>query len=259
MNTKPTHQAIETISISSLLPWEKNARTHSKKQVKQIAESIKQFGFTNPVLIDGNYTILAGHGRVEAAKLLGWHEVPCLRIEHMTAQQKRAYVLADNKLALNVGWDEDLLAEELQALLSTEDLSFDIGITGFSIAEVDKIIEGVIPEEDANPADDNLPDIAENQTRCAVGDVWQLGQHRLICGNALDPEVIALLMQGEQAQMVFTDPPYNVPIDGHVGGAGKIKHPEFAMASGEMSSTQFIDFLRTSFENRHKGKTGGLI
>ncbi|GHF60616.1 ParB/Srx family N-terminal domain-containing protein [Seohaeicola zhoushanensis] len=147
------HQNIERIAISDLAPWARNARTHSRKQVRQIADSITRFGFTNPVLIDERRTILAGHGRVEAAKLLGFVEVPCLRIEHMSEDEKRAYVLADNKLALNAGWDEDLLAAELGALMSS-DLDFDIGLTGFSIPEIDGIMAAVSPEEPGDPEDD---------------------------------------------------------------------------------------------------------
>ena len=151
-----THN-IEHRAISSLKPWATNARTHSKKQVRQIAKSIEEFGFTNPVLIDEAGTILAGHGRVEAAKTLGQGEVPCLRLDHMSEGQKRAYVLADNKLALNAGWDEDLLAAELGILISS-DLNFDIGITGFSIPEIDSLLESVEPEEPFDPADDSVPD-----------------------------------------------------------------------------------------------------
>jgi hypothetical protein len=149
---------------------------------------IREFGFTNPILIDRDNTILAGHGRVEAAKLIGMEKVPCIRLEGMTPEQKRAYVLADNKLALNAGWDEELLAEELQALLNM-DLDFDLEITGFSIAEIDSLVEGAAPEEPGDPADDVLPDLDEKAARCRPGDIWQLGPHRLICGDALDPDV----------------------------------------------------------------------
>ncbi len=243
--TSPT---IEMKRADDLTPWARNARTHSKKQIKQLANSIETFGFTNPILIDKNNSILAGHGRVEAAKQLGLSEVPCIKIEHMTEAQKRAYVLADNKLALNAGWDEDLLAEELSELLSL-DLDFDIDITGFSIAEVDNLIDGAVPEEDGDPADDILPDDENVPARCVEGDIWQLGPHRLICGNSLDPEVVTKLMDRHKARMIFTDPPYNVPIDGHVGGSGKIKHREFAMASGEMSKQAFIEFLTKACRN----------
>ena len=252
------HPSIKMIAISALQPWARNARTHSKKQIREIAESIETFGFTNPVLIDENRTILAGHGRVAAARLVGLAEVPCLRFDHMSAAEKRAYVLADNKLALNAGWDEDLLAEELGALLN-DDLDFDIGVTGFSIAEIDLLVEGPSPEEDGDPADDLLPDPEDVTTRCRPGDIWQLGPHRLLCGDALDPETVSLLMSGERARMVFTDPPYNVPIDGHVGGSGKIKHREFAMACGEMSATEFSAFLQAAFDNLTRHSHDGSI
>ncbi len=251
-----TELQIEYLSIGSLVPYAKNARTHSKKQIKQIADSITAFGFTNPVLVDRENTILAGHGRVAAAKLLQLTEIPCVRLEHMTMAQKRAYVLADNKLALNAGWDEELLAEELEAILG-EDAGFDISITGFSLAEVDSLIEGKAVEEDGDPADDLLPEVAPSC--CRLGDIWQLGSHRLICGDALDPAATNLLMDGKLARMVFTDPPYNVPIDGHVSGLGKIKHREFAQASGEMSKDQFVTFLRTAFQNLCRHTVDGSI
>src|ERR1700730_4883984 len=155
-------------------------------------------------------------------------------VDHMSAAEKRAYVLADNKLAQNAGWDEELLALELNELMAA-DLDFDVGITGFSIAEVDQLIEGLGPSEPGDPADDLLPEPDAVPPRCQAGDIWRLGPHRLICGDALDPAVIADLMEGEKAEMVFTDPPYNVAIDGHVSGMGKVRHREFAMASGEMT------------------------
>ena len=146
-------------SPATLTPWPRNARTHSKKQIRQIVASIRQFGFTVPVLIDEAGTILAGHGRVAAATVLGLTTVPCLQLTHLSEAQKRAYVLADNKLALNAGWDEDLLATELGALVAT-DFDLDIGVTGFSIPEVDALLATVAPEESGNPADDALPDAA---------------------------------------------------------------------------------------------------
>jgi hypothetical protein len=248
---------IEHHKPTDLKPWANNARTHSKKQLGQIAESIEQFGFTNPILIDGDYTILAGHGRVEAAKQLGIETVPCLRQDHMTDEQKRAYVLADNKLALNAGWDEDLLAAELGAL-HVLDLDFSAGITGFSIAEIDNLIDGVAIEEPGDPADEQLPE-SDIPQRCRPGDIWQLGQHRLTCGDSLDPHAVNQLMDGDKATMVFTDPPYNVPIDGHVGNSGKIKHREFAMASGEMSKEEFTDFLQKAFTNLAEHSVDGSI
>jgi hypothetical protein len=241
-----TRLEIERLPISSLRPWASNARTHSKKQIRQIAESIRRFGFTNPVLIDGDDTILAGHGRVAAARLLQIEEVPCVRIGTMTPAEKRAYVIADNKLALNAGWDEELLAKELQFLMQVDE-EFDISLTGFAIAEIDSLVEGLAPEEPGDPGDDILPPDA-GLARCRSGDIWQLGPHRLICGNALEAQAIASLMDGERARMVFTDPPYNVPIQGHVGGSGAIRHREFGMASGEMTKAEFTSFLRTAFE-----------
>ena len=248
---------IENTFISRLTPWSTNARTHSKKQIRQIAQSIESFGFTNPVLIDDELNILAGHGRVSAAKSLGMDTVPCVRLSHMSAAQKKAYVLADNKLALNAGWDEELLAGELEALLEM-DLDFDIDITGFSISEIDTLIEGKANEEDGDPEDDILP-AHVSPARCSLGDVWQLGAHRLVCGDALDPYYSRLLMNAEAARMVFTDPPYNVPIDGHVCGSGSIKHREFAMASGEMSRSQFTSFLARAFEQLVAHSVDGSI
>ena len=250
-------RTIELIPPEKLRPWTNNARTHSKKQLKQIAASIQTFGFTNPVLIDQTNTILAGHGRVEAAKMLGMDTVSCIRIEHMTEAEKRAYVIADNKLALNAGWDEELLAVELQGLLATEDLGFDIGVIGFDLGEIDNLVEGLTPQEPGDPEDDVLP--LEAPRRVNVGDVWQLGVHRLACGDALDAGVVALVMEGGRARMVFSDPPYNVKIDGNVGGLGKIKHREFAMAAGEMSAAEFTAFLTKAFRNMAEVSLDGAI
>ncbi len=247
---------LEYLPVGSLRPWPKNARTHSRKQIRQMADSIRRFGFTNPVLVDRDNMILAGHGRVAAAGLLEMNDVPCIRIETMTAAEKRAYVIADNKLALNAGWDEEILSEELGALRAT-DLDFDVSLTGFSIAEIDNLIDGLAPEEAGDPADDLLP--AESPARCQPGDIWQLGPHRLICGDARDAGTTAALMGQEQAQMVFTDPPYNVRIDGNVGGLGSIRHREFAMASGEMSRNEFTTFLKASFVNLAHHSSDGSI
>lgn len=227
---------------------------HAK--ITQIADSIEAFGFTNPVLIDEKRVILAGHGRVAAARLLGLPDVPCLRLDHMSEAEKRAYVLADNKLALNAGWDEDLLAAELGALL-TADLDFDIGVTGFSIPEIDSLLEMVEPEEPDDPDDEAGAELAPR--RVNPGDIWHLGPHRLVCGDALDSGVIGALMEGEAARMVFSDPPYNVPIDGHVGNSGKTQHREFAMAAGEMSRTEFTSFLECAFRNLADHSLDGSI
>lgn len=251
---------VDTITkerIAVLSPWAGNARTHSLKQIRQIAESIGSFGFTNPVLIDEGRTILAGHGRVEAAKLLGMTEVPCLRLDHMSPMQKRAYVLADNKLAENAGWDREILAIELDALV-TADLDFDIGVIGFDTDEIDLIIEGAAPSEANAPEDEELPGLDAHRIT-QPGDLWQLGDHRLICGDARQSAVLETLMRNETAQMVFCDPPYNVPINGHVCGNGAIHHPEFSMASGEMTRQQFIDFLADAFRQLVTWSVDGSI
>jgi len=228
---------VEVYPPQKLVPFKRNARTHSKRQVAQIAKSITAFGFNNPVLIDDDLNIIAGHGRVLAAIALGLKEVPCLRLSHLTDADKRAYILADNQLATKAGWDRELLALEFQGLL---ELGFDLSIAGFEIAEVDFIIE----TERAKHEDDvekPLPAVGPAVTQ--RGDVWRLGAHRIICGDARDLMAYEALMGDERADLVFTDPPYNVPIDGFVGGKGRIKHREFEVASGEMSEDEFTSFL----------------
>jgi hypothetical protein len=237
---------VEYMDAARLCPFGRNARTHSKKQIRQLADSIRAFGFTNPVLIDDSGTILAGHGRVEAAKLLGMTSIPCVRLSDMTPAQKRGYVIADNRLALNAGWDEELLTIELQELLAC-DLEFDIEITGFSIAEIDGLVESLTPEEQGNPADDQLPALSEGTPVSRPGDLWVLGNHKLYCGDSRNPKSFEALLGSEKAQMVFTDPPYNLEIEGNVSGLGRVKHREFAMASGEMSSAEFAQFLQAAF------------
>jgi DNA modification methylase len=233
---------MEYLPPSQLKPYPRNARLHSNKQIRQLAQSMKRFGFTAPALIDENDNILAGHGRVLAAKQLNIKKVPCRRIANLSDAEKRAYVLADNKLALNATWDEEILAGELKGLLAE---NFDISITGFSLPEIDTLVEGLAPEEPGAPEDDALP--PDGPKRCQAGDIWQLGLSRMVCGNGLDHATVKALMNGEKAQMAFTDPPYNVKIAGHVSGRGAIKHREFAMGSGEMSPAQFTEFLSTAF------------
>jgi DNA modification methylase len=234
-------------AITSLRPYAGNARTHSKKQVRQIAASIKRFGFTNPVLISNEGAIIAGHGRVEAAKLLGWKAVPTIALSHLSEIERRAYVLADNKLALNAGWDKDILAIELQALV---DFSFDIELTGFSLAEVDFVLDEASDSDPdgRNTADDDVT-VISGPPVSRQGDLWLLGRHRLLCGDARRADDFATLMDGAKADLVFTDPPYNVKIDGNVCGLGTVKHREFAFASGEMSRTQFTSFLAETLGN----------
>lgn len=247
-------QGVEHAPILSLRPSPRNARTHSKAQIKQIAASIKEFGFTNPVLIDEAQTILAGHGRVEAAKLLKLEEVPVVRIEHMSEAQKRAYVIADNQLALNAGWDEAILAVEFESLT---DLDFDVSLTGFEMGEIDRLIGSL--DLTGSEGEAPIPSPAAGPAITQLGDIWQIGSHRLICGDALKPETYDRLLEGDKADLVFTDPPYNVPIGGHVSGLGKKTHDEFAMASGEMSRPEFERFLRLAFAQLARVSQNGSI
>ncbi len=235
-------------------PRATNPRTHSRKQIRQIADSIARFGFTNPVLVDREGGIVAGHGRVEAAKLIGVEKVPTIRLEDLTAAQVRAYVIADNRLAELAGWDREILAIELQELI---DLDFEVTLTGFEMPEIDILI-GELNGEDEDPADD-VPPIDDGPPVTRLGDIWCLGKHRLLCGDATDPDTYARLLDGAYAQMVFTDPPYNVPVEGHVSGLGKVKHREFAMASGEMSEAEFTEFLSTVFRNLAGHSADGAI
>jgi DNA modification methylase len=231
-----------------------NSRTHSKHQIRQIANSIVQFGFTNPILVDSNNMILAGHGRVEAAKVLRIDRVPTIQLEDLTRDQVRAYVIADNRLAEKANWDHSILAIELQHLVNLD--NFDVCITGFEIPEIDLILDGTSGQK-SEPSEE-----IELQSGPAIscsGDVWSLGQHRLICGNSLLGSTFATLMASRKANVVFTDPPYNVEIDGNVGGKGSIHHREFAMASGEMTETEFIAFLTTSLRLLARFSTPGSV
>lgn len=234
---------VRFVDIDQLRPSPHNARTHSKHQIRQIAESIRAFGFTNPVLIDGENHIVAGHGRVEASKLVGVAEIPTIRLDGLTREQIRAYVIADNKLALNAGWDMEILAVELEYLLQLEGSNLDVTITGFEIPEIDLILAESttlqVEEVPAEPGADQIPISASE-------DLWLLGKHRIICGSSLQQATYRALLGSRRAAAVFTDPPFNVRIDGHATGNGAIRHREFAMASGEMSEAEFVSFLNNT-------------
>jgi DNA modification methylase len=235
---------LETVLTASVKPYSRNSRTHSKAQVKLLSRSIQEYGFTNPIPITENGEVIAGHARLEAAKLLGLLEVPVIRLSHLTEAQRKAYVIADNQLAINgSGWDQETLAIELQGLI---DMNFDMDLTGFSMAEIDLTLDAVRAASPAviDKADVIPPFAANNITR--PGDLWVLGRHLLICGDAQDPTVFETLMRGSKADLIFTDPPYNLSIDGHVSGSGKVRHKEFAFASGEMSTVEFTAFLMTT-------------
>ncbi len=225
----------------------RNPRVHKPRQLKALVKSIRSLGYNMPIAIDSQGVIVAGHARFAAAQILGMSEVPVIVLDHLSAAQAQAFLLADNRLSEMSTWDEQLLAVQLKEL-SVLNLDFDIEATGFSVGEIDLHIESLdveSPKGKTDPADNftTLRGPAITQ----VGDLWQLGAHRLLCGNALDPAAYPTLMEALKAAMVITDPPYNVKIDGHVGGKGAIKHREFAMAVGEMSEEEFTAFLRTIF------------
>lgn len=253
-----TSANIEVLAIDQLKP-SRNARTHSDKQVAQIARSIQHFGFVNPVLIADDGAIIAGHGRVMAAKMLRLREVPCLRLSHLSEAERRAYILADNRLAEQAGWDKEILALEFQGLL---DLNFDVELTGFESPEIDLILNEVGESSTGGPLspDDDIPEVPSPLDAVSrQGDLWQLSRHRLLCGDARSEASYRSLMHGEQAAMVFTDPPYNVPIDGHASGLGRTKHRDFACAIGEMSEEEFTTFLKQSLGHAAKACCDGAI
>ena len=219
-----------TVSVETLIPYARNSRTHSDEQVTKIASSIKEFGFLNPIIIDGDNGIIAGHGRVMAAKKLGLKDVPCIEASHLTEAQKRAYVIADNRLALDAGWDNDMLKIELQEL---DDLDFDLSLTGFDPKELDAFLaqeptDG-LTDEDAVPDAPAVPVTVE-------GDVWVLGRHRLMCGDSTSIDAVEKLMAGGKVDMVFTDPPYNVAFNGRSGKHDVIKNDN-------LSDADFADFI----------------
>lgn len=248
--------SIEHLPLNTLKPNPANARRHSQKQLHQIAASISEFGFNSIVVVDEESTILVGHGRVEGARIAGLATVPVMRVGHLTAQQKIAFALADNKIALNSDWEMDQLRVLWRELMGAE-INFDVEVTGFGTAEIDLLIDGEA-SRDKPDRSDLIPAI-QAQAVSRPGDLWILGEHRLLCGDARDPSSFAEVMGEDQARLVFTDPPYNVPIDGHVSGLGTVKHREFQMASGEMSTAEFAGFLRTIFGNMADVSLDGAI
>jgi DNA modification methylase len=232
--------------VVSLSPAKRNARKHSKQQVRQIADSITEFGFTNPVLVDADGTIVAGHGRVAASKLLGLTTLPTIVLEEMTEAHRRAYAIADNKLAELAGWDQELLKLELGEL-SVAFPDLDLTVTGFATGELDLIILG--DEAGTIPADPQCDEVTEvGEIVSCSGDMWLLGPHRLLCGDARDPECYRRLLGDEKAQLVITDPPFNVKISGHARRVDLPQHGDFVMAAGEMSEDEFTAFLATVFQ-----------
>jgi DNA modification methylase len=236
---------ITNVAVEKLKPNGRNVRTHSRKQIRQIADSITAFGFVNPILIDEEGIIIAGHGRYAAALLLGLKEVPVIELRGLSKAKRRALALADNKIAENAGWDRQLLAVELPELTQVLiEENIEITITGFAPVEIDQLATD-FEENSSDPADSVNHNWLASNTVTKPGDLWQLGNHRLICGDARNPDALKLLMNGCTAAMAFLDPPYNLRVRDIVG-RGQVRHAEFAMASGELSREEFVDFLKAT-------------
>jgi DNA modification methylase len=246
---KLANQAIIYRRIDELTLDPSNPRCHNKKQIRQIANSIETFGFNVPILIDRDGNVIAGHGRLLAAREVGMTEVPTLCLDHLTPAQVRAFGIADNRLAEIATWDDRLLAQQLKDL-SLIGLDFSLEVTGFEMAEIDLRIASLedVPDRGDHPGD-VVPNIPVGPAISKIGDQWLLGRHRLLCGSALETAAFTALMGEERAAMVFTDPPYNVPIDGHATGLGAIHHRPFPMASGEMDRAEFTAFLGEALRN----------
>lgn len=288
MNIQVTYKA-----LSELTPYAGNSRTHSEIQVEQIAKSISDFGFINPVLCDANGLIIAGHGRVMAAQKLNLDSVPVVVLDHLSDAQRRALTIADNKIALNAGWDIEKLSQELCELA---DEGYELDIVGFDSGEIESLLDGdfsfldapkrdpqfeeseirsesdgnsesVTPSNDTDviaetESDNDVPEQPSNPVS-VLGDVWILGNHKVVCGDSRDAQQIAMLMSGKKADMVFTDPPYNLKssslgVSGSENSIGKM-HGDFVMASGEMSEEEFTSFLRNIFDNLVSFSKDGAI
>lgn len=251
--TETSVHQIEIVELAALKPYPQNARKHPKRQLHQLAASIRRFGFTAPIIIDEGNTILAGHGRAEAAKLANLPTVRAIRLTHLSAEEKRAYVLADNKLSLLSEWDEDLLKIELQALTT---IDFPIEVTGFSTAETDIIIDGPVSVK-PDKADEEVEPQLGTAAVTQPGDIWLLGEHRVLCADATQGSAYAMLMGSSLARLVLTDPPYNLPIAGCVSTTDKYR--EFAEGVGEMSVAEFTKFLGDVMTCGHQHSLEGAI
>lgn len=226
-----TTTEMKLVQTDKLIPYVNNARTHSKEQINKLRSSLREFGFINPIIIDKDYGVIAGHGRLMAAKEEGIKEVPCVLVDYLNEAQKKAYIIADNKMALDAGWDEELLKVEIEAL-SLED--FNLALTGFDEMELSKLFDSDV---DAKEDDFNVEEELNKPVMSKQGDIWLLGKHRLVCGDSTKEETYQLLMDGMKANLVVTDPPYNVNYE---GSAGKIKNDN-------MSHDKFYDFLLAAF------------
>jgi DNA modification methylase len=247
---------IQLRPLRELKPRPGNPRSHSRAQIRQIARSIEEFGFNSPILIDKDDQIVAGHGRFEAARHLGLPRVPTIRLEHLTEAQARAFMIADNRLAERSNWDRELLGKELEFLTSVN-LEFDITTTGFSTGEIDVLLNSTAEPPEA--AEDEVVEPVGTVAVSRLGDLWHLGDHRILCADAIAPSSFSKLLGWRRAQAVFVDPPYNVAIDGHVCGSGAIRHREFQMASGEMNSAQFTTFLEEALRPLARMSADGAL
>lgn len=247
---------VEHWPTTRLRPNGRNARKHSDKQIAQLGASIRQFSFLVPIVVDDQGTILAGHGRWAAAKRVGLGEVPVIRAAHLSDEQKRLFVIADNRLAELAEWDTELLELEIKELEATV-VECDLEITGFDTADLDRMLGESSRQKDVA---DRVPEPERDHPPLTqLGDLWLLGPHKLLCADACEAASYERLLGEERAEMVFVDPPYNVPIDGHVGGKGQIHHREFLMASGEMSEVEFTRVLRRAFDNlKHFSRDGSI-
>lgn len=241
---KTANLCVKYVAVESLGEYINNTKIHPRQQIKQIRKSIEKFDFINPILIDEKNEIIAGHGRLRAAIDAGMKEVPVIQIDHLTEAQKKAYRIADNKLTENGEWNFELLQVEFKSI-ETLDPDIKLDITGFAIEEIDNVFK--VNEKETDSKADIIPYIDEHEIISAEGDIWLLGKHKIICGNALDEKVYKTLFEDKKADMVFTDPPFNVSVNGHICGKGAVKHEEFKYASGEMSSNEFQEFLKASF------------
>jgi DNA modification methylase len=241
---------IEQRPLAELRPAGRQSRHHTPRQLAGIKASIQQFGFVSPVLIDASGRILAGNARIAAAKALGMPTVPAVVVDHLTPEEQRAFVLADNRLAELGQWNKEALTLELEELSALE-LDFSVEITGFSLPEIEAIRFGV---GGGDPGDDDIPQV-QGEPVCRLGDVWRLGEHRLLVGDANSPEALQRLLAGDQARAVFTDPPYNVAIEGHVTSAKG--HGEFVQASGEMTDAEFTEFLTKTMQQIDRALVDG--
>ena len=250
---------VEYLSLNSIKMDASNPRIHDPKQVRQIARSIETFGFSVPILIDSDLKVIAGHGRLQACRLLRINRIPAIRLNHLTATQKRAFMIAENRLAENSAWDKKLLGEHFK-ILSEVELNFSAEVTGFTASEIDIFVENFEPAADErNEVEGAIPENRSNAVVTRAKDCWILDRHRVRCDDARQLSAYFGLMQGRKASMVFADPPYNIPIDGYVTGFGKIRHSEFGVGSGEMSKSEFTAFLQRIAANLARQSINGAL